>query len=59
MRNMFTTRGMRRALALALLSITTVITVGAASAPAYAWNPADDGWYKCLIEGKWMWCKDL
>jgi hypothetical protein len=59
MRNMFSTRGVRRALALVLLSITTVITIGAASAPAYAWDPAADGWHRCWIPPHgWMWCKD-
>lgn len=50
---------MRRTLALALLSVTTVITLGAAGGPAYAWNPAAEGWYKCHVDGKWMWCKDV
>ncbi|MFF0868546.1 hypothetical protein ACFYUV_42790 [Nonomuraea sp. NPDC003560] len=59
MRNMFAARGVRRALALILLSVSTVLTISVASSPAYAWNPANDGWYKCLIDGKWMWCKDL
>ncbi|MGW4412967.1 hypothetical protein ACWEJ6_54025 [Nonomuraea sp. NPDC004702] len=46
-------------LALILLSVSTVLTISVASSPAYAWNPANDGWHKCLIDGKWMWCKDL
>lgn len=59
MRNLFAARGMRRAMALVLLSVSTVFTISMTSTPAYAWNPANDGWYKCYIEGKWMWCKDL
>lgn len=59
MRNMFAARGIRRALALALVSVTTMLTIGMASSPAHAWNPANDGWYKCQIDGVWMWCKGL
>lgn len=56
---MFAARGIRRALALALVSVTTMLTIGMASSPAHAWNPANDGWYKCQIDGVWMWCKGL
>ncbi|GAA2823293.1 hypothetical protein GCM10020220_009780 [Nonomuraea rubra] len=56
---MVAARGVRRAMALVLVSVTTVLTIGVASSPAHAWNPANDGWYKCYVDGKWMWCKDL
>ncbi|MFI7635400.1 hypothetical protein [Nonomuraea sp. NPDC049400] len=50
---------MRRALALALLSVTTVITIGAASAPAHAMPPGD-GWYRCYVpDYGMMWCLDV
>jgi hypothetical protein len=59
MKNITAARGIRRAIALALLSVTTVLTIGVASTPAYAWNPAAEGWYKCYVNGQWMWCKDM
>jgi hypothetical protein len=47
----------RRVVALALLSATTVITIGAASTPAQA-MPSE--WYRCWISGHgWMWCQDV
>ncbi|WP_214321239.1 hypothetical protein [Nonomuraea sediminis] len=58
--NMFAARRVRRALALVLLAGSAMFAVGTTtSSPAYAWNPADDGWHRCLIDGKWMWCKDF
>ncbi|TMR01913.1 hypothetical protein ETD86_54325 [Nonomuraea turkmeniaca] len=50
-------RGASRALALALLAVTTVITIGMTSAPAQA---MPNEWYRCWISGHgWMWCMDV
>lgn len=52
------TKGARRIVALALLAVTTTLTIGMASAPAQAMPK--DGWYRCWVSDHgWMWCTDV
>ncbi|MFC4013957.1 hypothetical protein ACFOY2_42500 [Nonomuraea purpurea] len=49
----------RRACALSLLAVTTVVTIGMASAPAQAMPPGDV-WYRCYVpDYGWMYCLDV
>lgn len=52
-------RTLKRATAVLATTAVAVTTFGLLAGPAQA-RPADDGWYRCYIDGYgWMWCKDL